>query len=163
MLFFHFSLKEAGEIWVLKKGQFSCLRCLYVFRFTKGFSNHLRKNLWNAYSKQISSTVYVEKCIPKSNPRTHGKIHALVRGSLGTDEFLEKRTITKKKIWKLLHSCAAMNLEENSSWQLLSCAYLLLVIPEGFFNAMKPPNLLKVKWARFISLSCETPSFSTPQ
>lgn len=61
--------------------------------------NHLREGLCDVYSKQASSTVCVEKYISQSHVQgLMGNFPGGVKGSLGTDEFLERRTIIKKDL-----------------------------------------------------------------
>lgn len=76
--------------------------------------SHLGEELGNVYSKQTSSTVCIEKCIPKACSGAHGKLSWLSPSTLGTDEFSERRTITKKDL-----EIAGKNFRESISWQFL--------------------------------------------
>ena len=54
-----------------------------------------------------------------------GNFHGLVKGSLGIDEFLERRTITKKNL-EIATLVWSKDFEENIFWQFLYYIYLCL-------------------------------------
>lgn len=58
--------------------------------------SHLGAELWNVHLKQTSRAVSAEMQTPRQILELMGNFHGCVKGSLGTDEFFERRTIIKK-------------------------------------------------------------------
>lgn len=56
-----------------------------------------------------------------------GTFHGHARGSLGTDEFLERRTITKKELGIATLVCSK-EFQRNISRQFLYYIYLLFIV-----------------------------------